>query len=1443
MQSTTEIPKDERRTRRLLKALTIAALLLIVTTALILAFLGPAIASVLARGAIEDAINPTIEGSVRVDSVSLSWNGPQSIAGVEILDDAGTALASFDADAGAGLLALITGDRDLGAITVTRTNTQTLDRDTLDRIVRASASTAPPTGEPLRLPTEIAARATIDLGSVELEGARFDDARAVATIEAGGAVSAILTARAQDAADDVRLELDAPTLVQPDGLVDLSASGLTIKATGEAPAQLLASLLGVDPAGAGALSIDASLVTRDGSLVPAGDDAVRVTGVIPSALLRTDAGARFDSPPAFTIEATDLDVPLPSTGFAPDPARIRAAFTLDADPVTGSIDDGSGGRLGFATERITAGVAYDPERGRATIEGGAQLFIDGRPGGRLEIDALADGLVDDVGAIRPGGPERLTAEASILSVPGALIASLHPALADARAIVGDAIDASAEIGITADARTLNNAGVSAGQPTVRVLVEGERGGFDAHTFYDGARALRTVGDPGIVATTRAAGLLAQRLLGENMPVTLADDADATLRISEATIALSPDGGVDTTSLAGRASVDIEGLRESGDDDRAGSRVLANATLTSGDLAWDLDARLDGSSATGQGTVAGALTGAPAPAGRLTLDNVPTALAEFVSPGVHDALLSAFGDRLAGSVRTDDATSGDLSLTLSGDLGALVGSLRVAEGFARVPAGRPLVYTSQRPSALVRTLIAEAAGLPIELTSGALSVRVDEAAIDLSADAPLAGIDAAGSVTIADARGRVDGRPLRVDTLALTASLDTSGTLAARVDLEGSIDGNPMTASGPIRIDRLHAGDGAIDPAGVSLSADLSASIPAPLVLAAIRDDAQRSIASRLLGDDTLTLALQDTGTEGSVALSIASTTTGFDARAPFAPTPAGLATGGARVRAELTDALLADLLAGTPYAGVRTARDTAVVLTAEPLTVPWGEGPVPDFGGIGAVTARAVLDDELTLQRVPSPMNDTTNDVTLAGVMLAFEGTPARGRLLAGGQAFPPSDRSRSLAFDAESAFPFAGADTAITLRGDSDALDDVLGSGGTLRDTLGERFTLDAGRDADDPDAIRVALDSGNLVVESLVARTPAGGFETRGRSRLEWTLPAPSATALLLGEREARAGLRVDRPLRIVATINELALGDPASLLAPDVFRLNGTIASSPLVFADRTGAQEDLGAYTGSVARLDDGAIELRLVGDRDQGGRTLEVYALADGYADSTGAPTPGAIAARELDIEGELPTRLVDILGGTDGLATALIGPTTTVRASVVDPASQSIEAGFAGANATGAIRGVRAEGLFTIEPDGGIAVTRISDEASRRLLGVALPMFTAFEKTADDEPASVVTSELRIPLDGDISRLDGALRIDPGSMRFATRSFFGRVLELAGGNAEGQIGKRLEPFNVRLDKGVIRYEDIMLPIGEVTLVVGGRVNLKSRRVNTVVWVPFSALED
>ena len=100
-----------KRPRRLLRRIALVCVVLLVALIGVLGLFGPAIASSFAPAFIEDALGSKIAGDIRVDGLSLSWNGPQRAEQITILDIDGSSVGELSIQADAGLLALLTGDR------------------------------------------------------------------------------------------------------------------------------------------------------------------------------------------------------------------------------------------------------------------------------------------------------------------------------------------------------------------------------------------------------------------------------------------------------------------------------------------------------------------------------------------------------------------------------------------------------------------------------------------------------------------------------------------------------------------------------------------------------------------------------------------------------------------------------------------------------------------------------------------------------------------------------------------------------------------------------------------------------------------------------------------------------------------------------------------------------------------------------------------------------------------------------------------------------------------------------------------------------------------------------------------------------------------------------------------------------------------------------------
>jgi hypothetical protein len=84
----------------------------------VLVALAPALVSGIAKGAIENGGSDAIAGRVTVDSVSLSWTGPQRVKSLRVLTPSDERVARVDVEMTAGLFGLVFGSRDLGEVRV-----------------------------------------------------------------------------------------------------------------------------------------------------------------------------------------------------------------------------------------------------------------------------------------------------------------------------------------------------------------------------------------------------------------------------------------------------------------------------------------------------------------------------------------------------------------------------------------------------------------------------------------------------------------------------------------------------------------------------------------------------------------------------------------------------------------------------------------------------------------------------------------------------------------------------------------------------------------------------------------------------------------------------------------------------------------------------------------------------------------------------------------------------------------------------------------------------------------------------------------------------------------------------------------------------------------------------------------------------------------------------
>ena len=607
--------------------------------------------------------------------------------------------------------------------------------------------------------------------------------------------------------------------------------------------------------------------------------------------------------------------------------------------------------------------------------------------------------------------------------------------------------------------------------------------------------------------------------------------------------------------------------------------------------------------------------------------------------------------------------------------------------------------------------------------------------------------------------------------------------------------------------------------------------------------------------------------------------------------------------ARLAPADDADAAAGG-FGSLGLAAPVEVRGSVEPWTLAFGSGAEAGGTGRGwaAIGAVRVELDEAVLTGVPVGAG-RTSAVGLRGVRASYAPSAghAGGELEASVHEAGPGGEVGARAALVRAEIGSLGPEPSgvVEVReGDPAALDRLLGrSAGreavlSLEEALGGAFgaTLAIGDAADGAgaDVGGAAADGagGGVVFEARSPRLTAsgraravgpeagGGYELASPGRFRWII-TPEAAAGLRAERARRDGavggggvggvvgearragerprLRVATPVELSGRLDVLRAGPAGALFAPDVFAAEGTVAVSSfdVLSGSGAGAQRVRSpALAGSVSTANGGrsaAFELRSEpgeGAVSPGAEALALSGVLRGFADGSGGFTPDE-AVLDTMARGTVITALVDVVAGLDGVLIDLVGPVVTLDAELRDYAL-SREAGRLEATASGDLAAARVSGdvsarALAVSDDSELRVTEITAAGSRRFFRVLLPGFEVFEKTEEEAPAVVSTSGVRVPLGGDLSRLEGTVRVDLGEVRFKTRSVLGNVLRATGNLVSGKAGRRLEPFEVTFTRGVGRYEDVVIPAGEFEVVMSGEIDLVRERAEVLLRVPAYAL--
>lgn len=1415
----------------------------------------PGIASSIARSKIQSLANEKLMGKVTVRAVSLSWSGPSRVTALELRDDLDRLVATLDADLSIGIFSALGGLSDLGQITLSG-QAQVLAKRQPDGSIETNLQRAlrprTPSSDPTKLPAGLRAAlavkdltiayketdaatgqtlaeasiggleasATFDGGPVGTGGAKLQATIKAKLRQSPGADGTLALKLALDkltgadavlspaaATVDAQLTIDslpvrlADALAMQGGLLadllgDRASVTLTARGSlaGDADFQLAVRSdeparavpdQPPPPAGRPRALISGSFALRAGVLSATSPAAVWIDSAAPVARAAAltdrlrDAGVTLTAMPSIDLAIERLSIPLPKAGA---PLDLRAAVLMaraGLSPLTGDLRADANTTWRFATEPLTLTVAGDPLAGDVRLGAAGSATLGGLKAGTLDLAMTLGGALDDRGLPR-ALPARMAGKAELRGVSSEVLSrfasGLSPALKDRLALAQD-LGPSLDLSLSAQTDP-----AAPGTTALTLALTAEHLSAGGRLALSAAELRAT--EP-ITAELRSAPALLDRLSAGRSPqadaLRVRGSKPLTLRVEQLALPLA-NGSPDLNAATFRMALAADELTLA---TQAGGDALS---ITSARLALARDAgppSVTLSATASQG-------GTP-----ITLDGSLRLHGTALGPAVPRAAeLPGLGlQRVAGTLNIRGVPLALLDEHLprgdSGQPGALARAARALAGDTAdltvslgAPGAEPNLPSPPNPveQPVAITLVAG----PLD-AAARIDLRGDHAAASADATLRLTPEQAARVLAILNP-GPADSRPALTEATTLRLEVPVTAVPLARSPL--GIDRQRLASGGPV-VATL-----AFDKP-LSLAATVQGQ-PTQVMLQGASVRAELPPA-RLLG-----------GTEGTLDLKAGAAVIASRGGQPLGDAPAELALaaklapGGAldasatvsRLSTAAIDTLLADpgLASGalgpvatlTAFARRTAQREpiaTTLSLSSQRLTV---NSAAVSFGPEGLRLSRTPL--EVAWDPDPTWLNDR---------FLAKPGSPPGALTLA--------DR----------------APVVLTIN--------------TL--AVAPAWTATPDRPVGPLAAPTFAVDA-SVRIDNLALQ--------RGGGRAALPAAAPPQRLTLQGVALSLVSLQSDTPtLRLRASVNNLTDGQRGSGADPvradlTIRRyadaagnpsLRSAIIDGSLTTADLptdlleslAGAPGSLADHLGPTARVQVTLKDAALGAQPGTAGPT----GSADVRVNSPKADLrlAGPVTAGVLRVQPDTPLELSlkDLLVGSE--------PTASPAAQPGSPAGQPAPrnpfdrlarlgqpapGGPAGMPATNALGGF-IEGVLS-------PLNMLNLNASRPRSG---------------PPAVVSSRSLAIPLDGDLTKLDGDIDVALGKLDYSFGGDFGPLLAADVLNLPSTDRVAIPAFTVKARRGVLNFDGFQLPLQTGTIKASGSVDLVKRQIDMVAMLPLT----
>lgn len=1217
---------------------------------------------------------------------------------------------------------------------------------------------------------------------------------------------------------------------------------------------------------------------------------------------------KVDKRPKISLLIESLDVPVPSSaGHAPDYRGARVTGLLRATELSGAVtagNDGAGKAVPFSVKPFELKVGSRDFAEGVGVIGQVEAMYAGRDAGKIIIDASATELLDSAGAFRASGPGLLRGKLIIEDVPTPILQPLADAYdLDLGQALGPTLKAEFRAGLLAPGASPFPAAQGATAPTsseaqppyLSGVVVSEKTRVWLDLFLDADRVRSR--NEGIKLECQAPGYLLRRFLHSDAPVRVTGEGLSLLTLEDFSLpgALGGASGPDLAHAKGRVRLVVGelGVKLEG--------APADLTLDSLDSTIEIDGaqppivkldhqfryqgapfalgadlsvpgllKLDPSSPGGLKLAAADAR----PRGTLFMNKAPTAALTIIGEQAHRLARAALGDTLDVRLEAAPGDGGSSVITLAVESAGTRGGGSIVIDRGRLRTTDPgLTITLARPGEVLNTVLqSPGSGAKVSVDAAdPLIVRltgVDAALGDTGFDLPTlkAGVQVRASKLGVRLTSPGAGQAERVALDAMTADavLDGAGGADLTIDAGGSFQSLPFSVAGTLGAGGVLGREG-VDIRRLTPRGSLTLS-HVPTSLLALVDPEQAALAQAAIGPsaDVTIAALQ-----GDRGVSLQLTSAGAVAQSRASVQADSLRIGPTRLQASLTPQAAETILAlKAPTLSPRPAFARAARLTADATEISLAiKGPLEiDPRPIGQYKVGFRSEDDIVVNNAamlgagtPSsrPLNAGLRGLT-GNLVANADPTRPGGELSAQVRFFDPAAPSADLGT--------LTINTGTTLPNDLNeltveapdlaAMDRWLGTPELLTLALGDRLDVRVlGEKVRQAGAVKLGaiVDSPRLNTRCALTMNEAG-------YRLEptdatWTLEPKLAERYIFVDQSGKPTARLVRPVTMTLGIESLALGPPGRLLEPGRFGFEVRFAAPGLAIATPDGVETDMGQLTGRIGTpkgSPPGSVKfvletpgVSLASARGAGTtKPFSIKGQADNLVDASGAPTP-ALAVLTAEVDGGLPTALLDALSGQGGALVDLLGARVDTRISTdkLGRDSGSLSASLKADNAQAGAKGTVRAGAFTASEPVEVRMTRITPEAGKRYVTSVLPILANLEKTGDDKPAVITATGLTAPLDGDLKKLNGDIVFDLGTVQFRSSDFFGEILKATSNASFGKVGQKIPPFKAKVREGVVEYEKFVVPTGEFDLVTKGKVDLVRRRMNITVWVPVFALTD